>query len=215
MNSELLKELQRPFPREWHKDRGLPGGGKFIYIPWEKYAARLDEVVGGDWSTESSEPVTAGDYLSFRCTLTINGTSRTGIGTIRTYPEKNDEGKEKIIGDPLNNSFRDAFTDAAYMFGIGRYLDFEKESQDDVFLWVKGHFKSGKKGTNTDIAIAARRLFNVSRHDSLRILKDTFESKSPEQLNPAELTAFLDLIADTKPTELKAIGLPRESLKSA
>lgn len=121
--SEILEALSKPFPAAVHKERKLPGGSLYYYVAWEHVVDRLNTLLGLDWSVSYSDPVVSGDYLSLRCCLTIMGVSREGIGTMRTYPALNDEGKEKIIGDPPNNATRDAFWDAAYAFGIGRYLD--------------------------------------------------------------------------------------------
>ena len=121
--SNVLEHLKAPFPASAHKERSLPGGGRYIYVPWVVVVDRLNDLLSLDWSEEYSDPAISGDYLSIRCRLSIMGVHREGIGTIRTYPELNDEGKEKIIGDPPNNATRDAFWDAAYKFGIGRYLD--------------------------------------------------------------------------------------------
>lgn len=121
--SELLEALSKPFPAACHKDRRLPGGSTYYYVAWEHVVDRLNALLGLDWSESYSDPIVSGDYLSVRCRLTLLGTHREGIGTMRTYPALNDEGKEKIIGDPPNNATRDAFWDAAYKFGIGRYLD--------------------------------------------------------------------------------------------
>lgn len=122
-NEQLLARLQERFPLTWHRDRKLPGGGNYLYVPWKRYVERLDQLCGLNWSEEYSDPVICGDYLSVRCRLTIDGTTREGIGSIRVYPETNDQGRAKIIGDPPNNAYRGAFTDACYKFGLGRYLD--------------------------------------------------------------------------------------------
>lgn len=124
---DLLTQLAAPFPKECHKSRKIPGGGYYIYVAWEHYVHRLNQICGLNWSVNYSDPMVTGDYLTIRAQLTIatdaGVTIREGIGTTRTYPEKNEDGKEKIIGDPPNNAARDALRDACYQFGIGRYLD--------------------------------------------------------------------------------------------
>jgi hypothetical protein len=128
---DLLEQLKAPFPKESHKARKLPGGSYYIYIPWDCYVDRLNQLLGLNWSISYSDPIVVGDYLSVRAQLTITSevgiTIRDGLGTTRTFPELNDEGKEKIIGDPPNNATREALRDACHQFGMGRYLDNQTE----------------------------------------------------------------------------------------
>lgn len=129
---DLLQQLAAPFPVSAHSPRKLKGGKFYIFVGWEHYTDRLNQVLGLGWSVSYSDPAIAGDYLMVRSRLTIQDglgqpIHREGVGSTRVYPELNDEGKEKIIGDPLKNACRDALRDACYQLGMGRYLDNQAE----------------------------------------------------------------------------------------
>jgi hypothetical protein len=118
----LLTELKQPFPASDHRDRVLPGGGRWFFITWQKIRDRLDQVCP-DWSCTYSHPAVAGDFLIIRCQLTIGGITREGVGNDKAYPELNESGKVKTIGTPPERAAADAFKNAAEQFGIGAYLD--------------------------------------------------------------------------------------------
>lgn len=125
--AEILRELKKPFPTEAHKDRPLPGSGRWLYVPWQAIRDRLDELFPLDWSASYSDPVVVGDYMVIRCKLTIliskGGITREGVGNDKAYPEVNDKGKSKTIGTPPERARADAFRSAAEEFGIAAYLD--------------------------------------------------------------------------------------------
>lgn len=141
MNLEEIKDqLSAWFPPEAHKERKLPGGGKWFYVPHQIIIARLNEICYGYWQDDYKQPIISGDYLTVYCQLTICGVTRTGVADSKTYPEINDEGKEKIIGSPVVNTTRHAFRDAAERFGVGAYLDSQKGKGRDAFV----QYMSGK-----------------------------------------------------------------------
>ncbi|NMG10817.1 hypothetical protein DP117_29685, partial [Brasilonema sp. UFV-L1] len=119
----IIPELQAWFPPDLHKERKLPGGGKWFYLSHQTITQRLNDVCPGEWHTKVNNTVISGDYTVIYLELTICGITRTGVADNLTDPELNDEGKRKSIGSPVVNAFRHAFRDAAEQFGIGAYLD--------------------------------------------------------------------------------------------
>ena len=137
---EILPQLQQPFAPEEHKERDLPGGGRWFFVPHQLITQRLNAVCPGEWSTQYSDPITTGDYTVIRCELTICGVTRTGIGDDKTFPETNDRGKAKIIGTPPVRAFRNAFKDACEAFGICAYLDLQSDrrTKDQFIRYMQG-----------------------------------------------------------------------------
>lgn len=131
---EIKEQLKEWFPAEAHKERKLPGGGKWFYIPHQLIVTRLNEICFGYWHDDYKPPIISGDYLTVYCQLTICGVTRTGVADSKTYPELNEDGKEKIIGSPAVNTSRHAFRDAAEKFGVGAYLDSQKGKGRDAFV---------------------------------------------------------------------------------
>lgn len=63
---ELLPKLRESIPHELLAVRKLPGGGRWVYIPWRNLVKLLDLHTGGEWENHFSdarylEP--AGEYL--------------------------------------------------------------------------------------------------------------------------------------------------------
>lgn len=131
---DIREQLEAWFPAEAHRERKLPGGGKWFYLPHQVITTRLNEICFGHWQDDYKPPVITGDYLTVYCQLTIYGVTRTGVADSKTYPELNDEGKEKIIGSPVVNTTRHSFRDAAERFGLGAYLDSQKGKTRDAFI---------------------------------------------------------------------------------
>jgi len=126
----LVAKLKEPFPIAEHKERKLPGGGRWFYIAWQTIRDRLEELFPLDWTATYSDPVVVGDYTVIRCQLTIllsqGGITREGVGNDKAYPELNQQGKVKTIGTPPERARADAFKNAAEEFGVGAYLDDQK-----------------------------------------------------------------------------------------
>jgi hypothetical protein len=131
---DIKEQLEAWFPPELHKVRKLPGGGRWFYLPHQAIMARLNQVCYSHWSDNYNPPIVSGDYVTVFCQLTICGVTRTGIADSKTYPELNDEGKEKIIGTPVVNTTRHSFRDAAERFGVGAYLDEQKGKGKERFI---------------------------------------------------------------------------------
>ena len=127
---DIKKELFAWFPRVAHKKRGLPGGGTHFFLPHQAICDRLNDICFSDWTEEYSDPVVTGKITTVRCTLTICGVSRVGVADNKTEPELNEEGKEKIIGSVVINTSRAAFKNAAERFGIGTYLNHQKDNNE-------------------------------------------------------------------------------------
>lgn len=127
---DILQKLREPFPPDAHKERKLPGGGRWFFVPWQSIRDRLESLFPLDWTATYSDPVVVGDYTVIRCQLTIlvsqGGITREGVGNDKAYPELNDQGKAKTIGTPPERARADAFKAAAEEFGIAAYLDDQK-----------------------------------------------------------------------------------------
>lgn len=116
MKPETLGKLNAPFTAAEHRDRTLPGGGKWFFIPWQVIRKRVNEACP-DWSVSYSDPVVAADFIVIRCLLTIEGITREGVGNDKAFPDK------QTYGTPIERAIADAFKNAAEQFGVGAYLD--------------------------------------------------------------------------------------------
>lgn len=139
----LLPQLKAWFPPEAHRERELPGGGKWFFIPWQLIRKRLDEVCP-DWTVTFSDPVVVADYIVVRCQLTLGGVTREGAGNDKAYPDK------KTYGTPIERAIADAFKNAAEQFGVGAYLD---DQMGDRQTFIQ-YMRSG--GDNRAFAAAAQ-----------------------------------------------------------
>jgi hypothetical protein len=120
--ADILPQLTDWFPVEDHKKRQLKGGGSWYFIPHQAIRDRLNQVCPGEWSTEYDGPhlTETGDPI-YHCRLTICGITRTGIGDKSNEPS--------LYGTAAQRAFRKAFVDSAEMFGIGEYLDEQKDDR--------------------------------------------------------------------------------------
>jgi hypothetical protein len=126
MNLDTTQALKAYFPAEEHLERKLPGGGRLFYIPWQQIRERLDQACP-DWSCEYSDPMKLPDGETvIRCKITIEGCTREGVG-VAPVADFNDSGKRKGIGSPVEVAIADAFKNAAEQFGVGAYIDNQKE----------------------------------------------------------------------------------------
>lgn len=118
---EIIEALKAWFPPEAHKERDLPGGGRWLYIPWQLIRERFDEVCP-DWQVSYSAPEYLGDYCAVRCTITIQGIAKQGIGNAEIMLLSS-SGKNMARGTPIERATADALKNAAEVWGVGRYLD--------------------------------------------------------------------------------------------
>ena len=112
IEQKTLDKLKAPFLPAQHKDCVLPDGGKWLFIPWQLIRNRVEEACPS-WSVSYSDPVVVGDLVVIRCTLTIEGVSREGVGSDKDYRE----------GKTIERATADAFKNAAEQFGVGTYLN--------------------------------------------------------------------------------------------
>jgi hypothetical protein len=152
---EIISELKKPFPVEDHKERTLPGGGKWFFIPWQSIRDRLDEVYPA-WQCFYSEPAYLGEYCHIICTISIEGVSRSAPGNA-PIEVLSGKGKDMSRGTPIERAIADAFKNSAEAWGIGRYLD----NQEFVvrYLKSKGDMRGEKRYIeNKQIEAGARGL---------------------------------------------------------
>jgi hypothetical protein len=120
----ILKQLREPFPPEDHAERDLPGGGKWLFVSWQKIRARLDQVCP-DWAISYCTPQYLDKYCVVSCTITINGVSRQALGNAEIELLSR-SGKDMSRGTPIERAIADAFKNAAESFGVCAYLDDQK-----------------------------------------------------------------------------------------
>lgn len=124
---ELLKAvweaLKAPFEANDHDIRDLPGRGQWIFLKWQKYRDRLDEVVP-DWQISYSNPVYSDDkrYCMIKATMAIAGVTREAWGTVEAELISS-SGKDMARGNPVDRAVAEAFKNCAEAFGVASYLD--------------------------------------------------------------------------------------------
>lgn len=123
MDSELLTELSKPFPRE--VERQLDKGGTTLtYIPVSEVIARLNDVFGPlGWSytqISCNRDVLDPDFLVAHVRMTVGDITRDGVGG-QTIKRKRDGGIVDL-GDEYKGAVSDALKKAAQSFGVGLYL---------------------------------------------------------------------------------------------
>ena len=136
--SEILPKLKAKFPAEIHKERKVPGGGTWWYVPWQMVRDRLDQICPDNWSVIYSDPGYVGDYCYIRCQLIICGVAREGVGSAAIQLISS-EGKDMARGNPIERATADAFKTAAEQFGVAAYLDdqSDKEIKRDFIRWMQ------------------------------------------------------------------------------
>lgn len=118
---EITDKLKQPFPVAAHKERSLPGGGRWFYIPWQEIRNRLDEVYPA-WEVAYSEPKYLGDYCHITCTIVIEKISRSAPGNA-PIQLLSSSGKDMSRGTPVERAIADAFKNASEAWGVAQYLD--------------------------------------------------------------------------------------------
>jgi stress-induced morphogen len=162
--NEILKELQKPFEKEWFNYE------KNSYIPSEHVEQRLDDVLGLNYSFEIvSEP----ELLQFAGKKQTKNKqivdtliqAYVSIGVISIYDDQgvlvskrscggkkniitiNDlEDTIKDIGNDFKSCITDAFKKCAKAFGVGRYLDIKYNKNQGKN--ISGDNKPDNRGTN-------------------------------------------------------------------
>lgn len=216
---EILPKLIEWFAPEEHKERTLPGGGRWFFVPHQTITQRLNAVCPGHWHTKVNSTNIAGDYTVVMVELTICGVTRTGIGDDKTFPELNEQGKAKVIGTPPIRAFRSAFKDAAEQFGICAYLDDQKAKRNDFakymakkgdgranqFItengWVEQPPKSEPLGRDSLMKSTKSELTRLKWSDAQEIdyLMKTFEVQSRTNLSNNQLSSLLGHLKSQQP----------------
>lgn len=116
-----LAKLREPFRPEEHSERKLKGGGNWLYVPWQ-YIRRRIETLAPDYEFSFTDPLYVGEYCTIRCSMTIEGITRTAIGNAE-IELLSSTGKDMSRGTPIERAVADAYKNAAEAFGVGAYLD--------------------------------------------------------------------------------------------
>lgn len=129
---EIISELKKPFPASDHKERKLPGGDRWFYLPWQLIRERLDDVYP-EWEIFYGDPVYVGDatndkthLCSIRCGIKLGNLTRWGVGNAHVVLLSS-AGNDMSRGTPVERARADAFKNAAEEWGIGRYIDDQTE----------------------------------------------------------------------------------------
>jgi hypothetical protein len=184
---EILPALQTYFEVSEHKERPIPGGKKWFYVPHQCITERLNKVCPGDWHTRVVHPQAMGDYSCVYVELTICGVTRTGVGDDKMLADD-----RKMVGTPAVRAFRSAFKDAAEQFGIAAYLDAQKGNDRQKFL---NYMLSGDKISPEQCKElwAIGRKNNMSNED-MRALFQELGIKSTESISVSQYNVVLDAI---------------------
>lgn len=140
---DIIGQLKAWFAPEAHKERDLPGGTKWFYIPWQAIRERFDEVCP-DWEVSYSAPSYLGDYCAITCTITIDGIAKQGVGNAEIMLLSS-SGKNMARGTPIERATADAFKNAAEVWGVARYLDEQTDSKTKAdFVRYMQHAGDGR-----------------------------------------------------------------------
>ena len=155
---QIIEQLKKPFPASLHKERKLPGGGRWFFVSWQDVRDRLDEVCP-EWQMAWGEPAYLGKDCIITCTITILGLSRSAPGNA-PIELISSSGKDMSRGTPLERAIADAFKNAAEAWGVGRYLDEQSEDRKKFvvnYLKTHGDMRGYKYFTeNEQLASGAR-----------------------------------------------------------
>lgn len=148
MTPETIRKLKDFFPPHCYKDRIIPGGGKWLFIPWQHIKNRLDEC-DPNWSVSWGQPQYIDEYCAVSCSITIEGVTREAWGNAKIV-ELSKTGKDASRGTPIERATADAFKNAAEMFGVGAHLDDQKTLAQ--YLSNRGDGRARTKLTRRDRA---------------------------------------------------------------
>jgi hypothetical protein len=134
---EIQQALAQRFPVEDHRERVVPGGGRWWFVSWQSIRARIDQVAPFA-NISYSQPIYIGDYCSITCTIEILGVHRQGVGNAKIQ-ELNISGKDVSRGSPIERACADAFKQAAENFGVCRYLDDQADdrTKNSFRVWMQ------------------------------------------------------------------------------
>jgi hypothetical protein len=130
---ELEAALAEPFPAEWVKQKKAGKGERaasISFVSWNRYAERLNDLVGGGWSMGTPVTLHVGDKLVMGLPVTVLGATRINFGdeddseweTVTDQQTGEETEKKTMYGSPATNAFAQAFKRTCALFGIGLYL---------------------------------------------------------------------------------------------
>jgi hypothetical protein len=157
---EILPKLQGRFPFECHRERDLPGGGSWWYVPWQFIRDRLNQVCPGQWSIAYNDPKYLDKYCHVTARLTICGWTQEAIGNA-PIELISKTGKDMSRGNPIERAIADAFKNAAETFGICAYLDEQADPKTKAefskFMRANGNAKPAVQLANEAAGKPARK----------------------------------------------------------
>ncbi len=118
---QIQTELKKVFSPEAHKIRDLPGGGQWVYLPWQVVRERLDAVYPA-WVIDFSEVQYLNNEAICRCAITIEGIRKEAIASV-PIQILSKSGKDISYGSAPDRLHGEAVKNAAEAWGVGRYLD--------------------------------------------------------------------------------------------
>lgn len=121
----LEKELSDPFPEDWVQVKTLKGN-RISFVPWHRYAERLNELVGPQgWAIPEPRMQTLGSRTVLFVGLTVHGVTKWDVG--EEHHEVTDKQTGEVeefngYGGPVLNAYAQALKRSAAKFGMGLYL---------------------------------------------------------------------------------------------
>lgn len=184
----IIGQLKAWFAPEVHKERDLPGGGKWFYIPWQLIRERFDDVWPA-WEVSYSPATYLGDYCTITCTITISGISKQGVGNAQILMLSS-SGKDMSRGTPIERATADAFKNAAEAWGVARYLDEQTDPKTKAdFVRYMQHSGNGRAA-----ALHYQNEGNAPPKKPITVTHGAFGKKKP----PQEPTPMLASLAQMK-----------------
>ncbi len=207
--SEILPKLQARFPIEAHRERDLPGGGTWYYIPWQAIRDRLNEVCPGQWSISWGDPQYLDKYCYIKAQLSICGWVQESIGNA-PIELISKSGKDMSRGNPIERAIADALKNAAEMFGVAAYLDEQADTKtkQDFARWMKdrsGNTKAAvqlanqaagrpERSENAQRIKAKRDELSLSREQVVGLMRTNFRTDDPTKLSVAQVDQLIQLM---------------------
>jgi hypothetical protein len=206
--SEALSRLQERFPVEAHRERDLPGGGIWYYIPWQAIRDRLNEVAPGQWSIAWGDPQYLDKHCYIKARLTIHGWTQEAIGNA-PIELISKSGKDMSRGNPIERAIADALKNAAEMFGVAAYLDEQADTKtkQDFARWMRsaGNPKAAvqlanqtagrpERSENAQRIRGRRDELGLSREQVVGLMKTNFKTDDSTKLSVGQVDQLLKLM---------------------
>jgi hypothetical protein len=206
--SEILPKLQERFPIEHHRERKLPGGGDWYYVPWQFIRDRLNVVCPGQWSIDYEAPQFLDKYCYVKVSLTICGWTQHSIGNA-PIELLSSSGKDMSRGNPIERAIADGFKNAAETFGIAAYLDEQADdkTKKDFAQWMRsnGNTKAAvqmankaagrpERSANAARIREKREAEGLSLEQVRKLMKDNFKTDEPSKLSIGQVEQLFKLM---------------------